>query len=253
VTDEQDPAATRFIRQEASDSLSTAWEAEAERWARWARAPGHDSYWLYHRDVFRELLPLPPARTLDVGCGEGRLPRDMKAWGYEVAAVDASPTLVGLAREADPHGDYSIADAADLPFEDATFDLVTAFMTLHDIEDAGAAVREATRVLRRGGVLCVAIIHPFASAGTFESRDPGARYVIDGSYLDERRYADTVERDGLTITFNSRHRPIQAYFEMLSAAGVVVDRLVEVPDLHDAPGSRWRRLPLFLQVRAFRP
>lgn len=250
---EPDPGAVRFNREGASGSLSAAWEAEAERWVAWARTPGHDSYWLFHRDVFRKLLPPPPAKVLDVGCGEGRLPRDMKAWGYDVIAVDASATLIGYAREADPAGEYLVADAADLPFEDSSFDLVTAFMTLHDIEDAETAVREAARVLRAGGSLCLAVIHPFASSGLFESREPDARFVIEGSYLETRRYSDTVERDGLAITFNSRHRPFEAYIEMLSQAGLRVERVVEVPDMSDPPGSRWRRLPLFLQVRARKP
>ena len=90
------------------------------------------------------------------------------------------------------------------------------------------------------------------SAGRFESQAPDARFVIEGSYLDAHRYADTVERDGLKMTFASAHRPLQTYFELLSAVGLVVDRLVEVPDLSDPPGSRWRRVPLFLQFRALK-
>ena len=53
-------------------SLSEAWERNAPDWARWTRVPGHD---VYHEQLnwpaFRELLPPPRRRTLDVGCGEG--------------------------------------------------------------------------------------------------------------------------------------------------------------------------------------
>jgi SAM-dependent methyltransferase len=252
VTQKRDPQQVRFVREEARGHLSDAWEEQAERWTRWAREPGHDSYWLFHRDAFHQLLPPPPAAVLDVGCGEGRLPRDMKAWGYRVVGIDGSETLIRNAQAADPAGDYRVADAAALPFDDDSFDLVTAFMTLHDIEDAPRAVAEAARVLRAGGRLCVAVVHPLASAGQFESRAPDARYVVEGSYLEERRYADTVERGGLAMTFHSRHRPLGAYVEMLSAAGLI-DRLVEVPDLSDPPGSRWRRVPIFLHVRAVKP
>ena len=31
-------------------TLRDAWDAEADNWVRWARAPGHDSYWRFHRD-----------------------------------------------------------------------------------------------------------------------------------------------------------------------------------------------------------
>ena len=57
--------------------------------------------------------------------------------------------MIRYAREADPDGDYRVADAASLPFDDAEFDLVTAFMSLHDIDDFEAALREIGRVLGR--------------------------------------------------------------------------------------------------------
>jgi ubiquinone/menaquinone biosynthesis C-methylase UbiE len=47
-----------------------------------------------------------------------------------VTGVDAAKAMVRLAREADPEGEYILADAAALPFDDATFDLVVAFNSL---------------------------------------------------------------------------------------------------------------------------
>ena len=70
--------------------------------------------WRFHRDRFLNLLPPPVGLTLDIGCGEGRFPRDLQAPGHRVAAIDASPTLIEHARRADPVGDYTVADAADL-------------------------------------------------------------------------------------------------------------------------------------------
>lgn len=231
-------------------SLRDAWEAEAHNWIAWARAPGHDSYWLFHRDPFLELLPPPAGLTLDVGCGEGRLPRDLKARGYEVVGVDASETLIAHAREADPGGDYRVADAASLPFGDASAQLVTAFMSLHDIDDMEGAVREAARVLVPGGHLCAAVVHPINSAGKFTERAFDAPFVIRDSYFEERRYADFVERDGLRMTFTSRHRPLQGYVAAFEAAGFLIERVAEVGDTTDPPGDRWQRIPLFLHIRA---
>lgn len=37
--------------------LSEAWEKEAHRWVEWARTPGHDSYWKFHKEQFLPLLP----------------------------------------------------------------------------------------------------------------------------------------------------------------------------------------------------
>jgi SAM-dependent methyltransferase len=187
-----------------------------------------------------------------VGCGEGRLPRDLAALGYFVIGVDASPTLIEHAREADPGGDYRVADAAALPRADGAVELVTAFLSLHDVDDLDGALREAARVMASGGRLCAAIVHPLNSAGKFESSEPDAHFVISGSYLEAHRYADAVERDGLRMTFTSQHRPLQAYFDALSSVGMVVERLVEVPDSTEPEGSRWRRLPLFLHLRALK-
>ena len=78
-------------------------------------------------------------------------------------------------------------------------------------------------------------------------------FVIRDSYLDSRRYADVVERDGLQMTFTSVHRPLQAYGAALESAGLLIERIVEVPDDTDPPGDRWQRIPLFLDLRAVKP
>jgi ubiquinone/menaquinone biosynthesis C-methylase UbiE len=216
----------------------------------WARAPGHDSYWRFHRDRFLELLPASSGLTLDLGCGEGRFPRDLKAAGYEVVGIDASPTLIEHARAADPDGDYRVADAAQLPFADASVQLVTALLSLHDMDDMPGAIAEAARVLVPGGRLCAAVVHPINSGGKFESSTPDAAFVIRESYFAQRQYADAVERDGLRMTFTSHHRPMEAYFDALERAGLLVERLAEVPDSTYAAGDRWQRIPLFLHLRA---
>src|ERR1700712_2747075 len=83
-------------------TLSEAWEAHARDWITWVRKPGHDSYDRYHRDQFLPLLPPPGRRTLDVGCGEGRLTRHLASLGHRVVGIDASPTLIAAARELTP-------------------------------------------------------------------------------------------------------------------------------------------------------
>ena len=115
--------------------LSDAWEAEAEEWVRWARTPGHDSYWTFHRDAFLALLPGPGRLALDVGSGEGRLTRDLAALGHRVVGLDRSPhpgPVRGLGRR---HPRQCARRRAHLPFADGAADLVVAFMSLHDMDD----------------------------------------------------------------------------------------------------------------------
>jgi len=240
-----------------STDLRAAWEDNASEFIAWARKPDHDSYWQFHRDEFLELVPAPGRRTLDLGCGEGRLARDLKTLGHDVVGIDGSPTMIAAARELDPELELHVADAASLPLSDASFDLVVAFMSLQDIEDYRGAIAEAGRVLEDGGRFCLAIVHPLNSAGRFtEADDADSPFVIAGSYLESSYYVYEVTRDGLEIRFVSAHRPIGAYADALAGAGFLIERLRETRYMEEAvryPRSRrWQRLPLFLHIRALK-
>ena len=168
-----------------SVDLAAAWDEQAPNFVAWARRPEHDSYWHFHRDVFLELVPPPGRRTLDLGCGEGRLSRDLKARGHDVVGVDrvaddARRGPRGGHRDRETH----FADAASLPFADRSFDLVVAFMSLQDIEDFQGAIAEAARVLEPAGKFCMAIVHPLNSAGRFAGDEADSPFTITGSYLD---------------------------------------------------------------------
>ena len=234
-------------------TLRDGWEESARDWIAWARKPGFDSYWRFHRDQFLEIVPPAGRRTIDVGCGEGRLSRDLKARGHVVVGVDGSQTLVDAAREADPSIEVHCADAAKLPLESACADLVVAFMSLHDVDDLDGALAEIARVLEPKGTLALAVVHPINSAGKFASDDPNAPFVLEESYLDRRRYTDRFERDGMRMTFHSIHRSLDAYSRALERAGFVIEAIRE----HKSPAGTvraagWDRVPLFLHVRARR-
>jgi SAM-dependent methyltransferase len=218
--------------------------------------PGHDAYW-YYRDAFFALVPSASATALEVGCGEGRVARDLAARGHRVTAIDAAPTLLRAAAAAHPEGRYVLADAAALPFADASFDLVVAYNSLMDVQDMPGAVREAARVLRADGQLCVCVTQPFADAGRFTSSDADAPFVIEGSYLRTDRFEGHFERDGLEMTFHGWTYPLEAYSRALEAAHLHIAALREPPApadyLERHPDERgWRRLPLFLMFRATR-
>jgi SAM-dependent methyltransferase len=233
-------------------SLSDAWDAQARNWIRWARTPGHDSYWRFHRDQFLTLLPRPGELTVDIGCGEGRLPRDLQRLGHRVIGFDASPKLIDAARRADPAGDYRCANAASLPIDNGCADLVVAFMSLHDVDDLQAAVGEIHRILVDGSTACVAIVHPLNSAGSFN--DPtSSTFTIQSSYLGEFEYSSNESRNGLSMTFHSRHRSLEAYSRAFETVGLTIEAIREPPVPETAIGSpsarRWQRIPLFLHLR----
>lgn len=235
--------------------MTKGYEDRAAAWAAWARTPGHDAYSRY-RDPFFALVPPPGRATLEVGCGEGRVTRDLRGRGHRMVSVDVSPTLVGLAREADPDGQYVVADAAALPFEDRAFDLVVAFNSLMDMDDLEGAVREASRVLEPGGRLCASTTHPLSDAGAFTSDESDAHFVIEGSYFGRRPIEIHAERNGLAMTFVGWAFPLETLARALEDAGLAIEALREPRPPDDEPDpryERWRRIPMFLQLRALKP
>jgi SAM-dependent methyltransferase len=243
---------TTRTRLESAD-LAAAWEQNASDFIAFARE-SDEHFRTYHRDLFLELLPPPGTRTLDLGCGEGRLSRHLKSLGHDVVGVDASPTMLAAAHDADPDLETHLADVAALPLAASTFDLVIAFMSLQDVENLDGAVAEASRVLGPGGRFCLAVVHPLASAGEFASTEVDSPFTITGSYLQPSYYADQIARDGRELTLVSAHRPMQAYADALTGAGFVIERLREIgrPDhaITYERNRRWQRLPLFLHLRA---
>ena len=228
--------------------MSAGWEDRAEGWIAWARKPSHDAY-AHFRGAFFAILPPPGGRVLEVGCGEGRVCRDLRSRRFgDVVGLDASPTLVAAAGDADPDGEYVVGVAEALPFETSSLDLVVAYNSLMDVDDLAVSVREISRVLRAGGRFCACVTHPVRARGSWETRASGDVYVMEHSYFEARRYRFEAARDGLEFTFDSRTYPLADYASALESAGLVIESLREPVgrDAHD------RLLPEFLPWRALK-
>ncbi|HEY6318104.1 MAG TPA: class I SAM-dependent methyltransferase [Acidimicrobiia bacterium] len=239
-----------------TESLREAWEGQADAWATWARAPGHDAFWHHTWPELAAFLPDPGELTLDLGCGEGRLGRELTRRGHHVVGFDSSPTMVRYAVTHDQPVPTVLADIAHLPVRAGVADLAIGCMSFQDVDDLPGAVRDAAAALRPGGRLCLAIVHPLNSAGAFADDSPDAPFVIRGSYLDEFRYTGTFERDGYVMTFHSAHRPLETYVRAFEEAGLLLEALRE--PAFDGPSEKvrfqgWRRLPLFCFLRARKP
>jgi SAM-dependent methyltransferase len=231
--------------------VAAAWDSEAEAWIRWARSPRLDhAFWRLNLPATLELLPPPEGTTVDVGCAEGRLARELARRGYEVVAIDGSPAMVAAARVAAPELDIRLGDASDLPLDDGSAALAVASMALMNFEDHAGAVAEIARVLGPGGRFCFSILHPLNSW-----RDAGAGDHAARPYFEPARYREEVSEGGEAVVLNDIHRPLSAYFDALTRAGFAVEALREPrPDptyaAEFAAAARWRERPGFLHVRA---
>jgi ubiquinone/menaquinone biosynthesis C-methylase UbiE len=226
------------------------WEEQANNWIAWARKPNFDSYWRY-RDEFFELVPPPGTATVDVGCGEGRVSRDLAARGHTVTGVDAAPTMIAAAKEADPNGTYLRADAADLPFADASFDVAIAYNTLMDVVDLPGSIKEIGRVLAPGGRLCLAITHPVINTGTMIGTGADRKFVLDQPYFETRRFTSLVQQDGMEMLFQGWDHPLTGFTRPLEDAGLLIEAIRE-PRSVSADGTVYP-YPFHFWLRALRP
>ena len=252
------------------------WEANAETWTRHVRA-GYDIY----RDglntpAFLDLLPpVDGLLGLDIGCGEGWNTRELVRLGARMNAIDVAPTFVRHAREAEraePLGiAYLVADATDLPFASGSFDFATAFMSMMDMANHGAALREAARILRPGGFLQFSILHPcFVPPHRRVLREPDGttRAIEIGGYFDatdgriDTFWLTNVPKEERNQTEPFRvprfHRTLSGWVDLLVEAGLVIERFGEPrvsadvakaePTLEDTLVA-----PIFLHIRALKP
>jgi len=115
------------------------------------------------------------ASVIDIGGTKAR-----KRGQFDIEQYDLKVTYVNISSEKEPD---VVADAANLPFEDATFDAAICSELLEHVPDPAAVLREAHRVLKPRGVLLVCVPFLFHIHG-----DPG----------DYGRYTDQYWRERLT-------------------------------------------------------
>lgn len=100
-----------------------------------------------------------PLDALDAGCGTGFLSLELAALGHRVTGVDFAPSMLEAARrKASERGlavRFEHADAENLPFAAASFDLAISRHVLWTLPHPEAAIDEWKRVLQPGGRLAV--------------------------------------------------------------------------------------------------
>jgi uncharacterized peroxidase-related enzyme len=97
----------------------------------------------------------PGDRLLDLACGAGLAVELATAVGATCFGIDASPRLIAVASDRSPHADLRVGDMQDLPWPDASFDVVTSFRGIWGTTPD--AVAEAYRVLVPGGRLGITV------------------------------------------------------------------------------------------------
>lgn len=110
-----------------------------------------------HLATVAALAPLSGLSLLDAGCGTGLALRLAAERGARVSGLDASAALLDVARGQLPDADLRVGDIEELPYDDAMFDVVTAFNSIQYASDPKTAVAELARVTRPGGRVAIEV------------------------------------------------------------------------------------------------
>lgn len=147
---------------------------------------------------YRQVWRRPPGRLLDVGCGTGDLARVFTRHGWQVSAVEPSAGAAEHARAAGV--DALTGTLAEAPWPPAWFDAVIFNHSLEHVEDPALALSRAARLLRRGGLLAIAV----PNFGSWQRRAFGsAWFQLDlprhQQHFDRHTLTTLVERAGFTM------------------------------------------------------
>lgn len=109
-------------------------------------------WWSY--DVFLRMMGInkdePKKAILDLGCGTGLLAKNASMRKLKTTGLDISDVAVQKAKEFVPDGNFHQGVAEELPFEDNTFDFVTAIGVIERFLDREKALGELRRVMKPG-------------------------------------------------------------------------------------------------------
>ena len=213
--------------------------------------------------------PGPFARSLEIGAGTGYFTLNLMQDGVIEAGVctDVSPGMLdALGANAERLGlevETIVADAAELPFEDAGFDLVLGHAVLHHLPELSRSFVEFMRVLRPGGVLLfagepsrygdrIAAVPKRAglAAAPLWRRAVGAREAAngDGGAPDDRLLESMVDVHAFTPAELERHATDAGFAhvrvrgeELLANMFGWFNRTVEATAVHDDIPHGWFR------------
>ncbi|MBV9264785.1 MAG: methyltransferase domain-containing protein [Acidobacteriaceae bacterium] len=161
-----------------------------QRWDAELYEARHGFVWHFGESLVELLDPKPGERILDLGCGPGHLTYRIAEHGASVVGLDASPEMIGQARQNFPTVHFVLQDAASMAFDDE-FDAVFSNATLHWILDATAVAKAMFSALRKGG----RVVAEFGGRGNVRTVETAINAVIEkysGSPAVSRRFYPSV-------------------------------------------------------------
>jgi hypothetical protein len=193
--------------------------------------PGQVDCDLWHEHLARYLFAARLARrkrVLDIGCGTGYGAAELARVAASVTALDSSSEAIALARSAypSPNLHFLVASATAAPFPDSSFRLITCFEVIEHLADWQTLLKEAQRLLARGGQFIVSTPNTLYYAESRQQVGPNPFHVHEFEYEEFK--------EALTSAFPSVTLYVQNHIGALSFQPVTA-RGAQSPDLHLEP------------------
>lgn len=249
-------------------AASTSWDPLAQWYDGWVGEGGSEHHRLVAVPAVLRLLDAQPGeRIIDIGCGQGVLAPAIVRKGAQYVGVDASPRLLQIARQRHPDaGRFILGDAAKLQaipdLRTDRFDAAVFLLSLQDMDPLEPVLASAAAALKPGGRAVLLLTHP-----AFRIPRQSGWGLDEGRKLVYRRidrYLTPLPvplkalpgKEGRTT--RSFHRPVSDYVNGLADAGLLTDRMEEVPahklstagSTPKAAELARKEIPLFLGIRA---
>lgn len=161
-------------------------------------------------------------KALDYGCGPGRTTRFLKKLGLTTVGVDISPDMLKEASLRDPSGEYRHIQSGQLPFADASIDIIFSSFVLVEVptvDEIAAIMAEMNRVLKPDGIIMIVTAtlnhlkakwvsldydfpendRPIQSGDTVKVFIRGTNVTLYDYYWTEQDYAQAFQQAGLQI------------------------------------------------------
>lgn len=217
----------------AENKAEKGWDQVAQWYEKLVGDDGSD----YHKHVIvpalmKRLGDLTEKRVIDVCCGQGFLGKMLRhAGASEVQGVDASPQLIGAARQRhadDPRLRYLVADACQPGvWADGTYDIAICLMAVHDVPDLRGLFQNIARSLIPHGRALLVFMHPCFRFPQHTHWGWDAEQQIQYRRIDRYGSEHTIHITTHPGRKNSQqtkfyHRPLPTYINALAAAGLAI-------------------------------
>lgn len=173
--------------------------------------------------LLSRLLGEGSGTCLEIGCGTGVHATQVRKLGWTPVGVDLS---AGMLRHARGRLPIAQADAGHLPIRDGSLTAVIAMMVHTDMPAYPAVLREVARVLRPGGVIVHAGVHP-CFCGGFADRSNLDAIVIRPGYLNGHWTKASWTDQGVRAKVGATHRPVPELMHAFLDAGLTLERFSE--------------------------